>query len=198
MRKKIIFLFIVTLSLIVSGCGEDEGSATNESNTTAQGWHFQGRDCLACHNVDLQDSEHLLVGGTLYKDQNVSNQDDINNVCGGEIVVNFYDPNNLLTPIYSSADFKDVNSKGYKGKGNLFILQRELGVLSSGDYFIELTTTSGAVLADKYRHTFSSQPYDINNPSDWGNRVSCNACHSSQQHAKAYPLYVTSSVSLCK
>ena len=183
----------------MSGCGEDEGLATNESNATAaQGWHFPGRDCLACHNVDLQASKHLLVAGTLYRDRNVSNQDDINNVCGGEIVVNFYDPNNLITPIYSSADEQDVNSKGYRGKGNLFILQRKLGIISAGDYLIELATSNGDVLADKYLHHFSSQPYDINNPADNSNQLSCNACHSSQATSKAWPLYVTKSVTLCK
>lgn len=200
MKKKLIVLFIVILSLIVSGCGEGEGSESGGSNVaTAQGWHFQGRDCLACHNVDLGDAKHLLIGGTLYKNRTVQNQDDLNAVCGGEIVVNFYDANNSANLIYSSSNYKDVNSKGYKGKGNLFILQRRLGLISAGNYYIELATTNGNILADKYLHTFSAQPYDINNPTNWGNRVSCNACHSSQQNAPAYPLYVkTSAVSLCK
>ena len=200
MKKKMIFLFIVALSLILSGCGNDEGSGASESNTTAtQGWHFQGRDCLACHNVDLATEEHLLIGGTLYKNQSVQNQDDLNETCGGEIVVNFYDNPFATVPSYSSSDYKDVNSKGYKGKGNLFILQRKLGLISAGDYYIELATTNGDVLADRYLHKFSSQSYDINNPIDWTNRVSCNACHSSQKNAPAYPLYVkTSAVSLCK
>ncbi len=195
MRKKIIFLFIVTLSLIVSGCGEDEGSATNESNTTAQGWHFQGRDCLACHNVDLQDSEHLLVGGTLYKSASVSNQDDLNNVCGGDFVINFLDGGGNI--IQSSKDYEDVNSKGYKGKGNLFILRRKLVQFSQSTYHIQIADKNGVILANSgYTHNFTTADYDINNPADPANRVSCNSCHIKGGYTA--PLYVQQNPLVCK
>ena len=201
MKKYIVYLLLTLFALTLSGCGEEEeggeGDATSSAST--QGWHFQGRDCLACHNVDLQQEKYLLVAGTLYKSSSISDQEDFNSMCGGEIVVNFYDTNNPANLIYSSTNYKDANSKGYKGKGNLFILQRKLGIISSQDYYIELATPNNEVLADKYLHRFSAQPYDINNPADNANQLSCNACHSSQTTSKALPLYVKSSaVSLCK
>ena len=202
--KKILLYFLLALvTFTLSGCGEEDGGGDSEGSgakvVVKSGWHFQGRDCLACHNVELKSEEHLLVAGTLYKDSSVTNEDDLNNVCGGEIVVNFYDGTNYNNLIYSSTTYKDAASKGYNGKGNLFILQRKLGIISSGGYYIELATPTGQVLADKYLHKFSAQPYDINNPVDYSNQLSCNACHSTQATSRAYPLYVKSSaVTLCK
>ncbi len=201
MKKNLLYLLLTLFVFTLSGCGDEDGGDSEDSGAKAavkQGWHFPGRDCLACHNVDLKQEKYLLVAGTLYKDKNVSNEDDLNNVCGGEIVINLYDTNNPANLIYSSTSYKDANSKGYNGKGNLFILQRKLGIISSGEYYIELATPNAQVLAKKYLHRFSAQPYDINNPVDYSNQLSCNACHSSQASSKAWPLYVTTSVSLCK
>ena len=188
MKKTLNFLLIPTMMMFMVGCGEDGSSeATTSSTAVVQGWHFQGRDCLACHNVDLQEPKHLVFGGTLYKNNGVSNQDDLNNVCGGDFVINFLDNNSNI--VYSSKDYIDANSKGNKGKGNLFILKRELALISAGSYTIEVTTQNGATMAKSGpTHNFTSQDYDINNPQDTNNVVSCNACHSNS--GTQSPLYV--------
>ena len=200
MKKSLNFLLISTMMIFMVGCGEDESgeeTTATSSSEVVQGWHFQGRDCLACHNVDLQESKHLVFGGTLYKEKVVSNQDDLNNVCGGDFIINYLDNNSNV--VYSSKDYIDVNSKGDKGKGNLFILKRELALISAGSYTIEVTTQDGTTMAKSGpTHNFTSQDYDINNPQDTNNRVSCNACHING--GEQPPLYVnfTANNTLCQ
>ncbi len=205
MQRKIIFLFIVALSLIVSGCGEDGGSEGGGTTAVVQGWHFQGRDCLACHNVDLGPTRHLLIGGTLYKSKTVSNKDDLNSVCGGNFIINFLDTNRTNTvPLYSSALWEDPNSKGYKAKGNLFILSRKLPQFTANSSFIMQIKdkNSSIILAESVLpHNFTINGYNINNPADSTNRVSCNSCHikDGSTYPLAAPLYVKqTAVSLCK
>jgi len=197
MKREILYsVLALILTFTLSGCGEDEGGESGSSTATvAQGWHFQGRDCLACHNSDLNPNKHLLFGGTFYKDSSVNNQDDINNVCGGEFVVNFLD--NKFNTVYSSKDYKDASSKGYKGKGNLFILQRKLRLLTAGIYHVQITDTNGNVMATSgYSHSVSSGDYDINNPTDNANRISCNACHI--RGGVRDPIYVQNNNNLCQ
>ena len=196
MNKYFTLFLILPLTLFLSACSEDEGGdSEGTTTTTAQGWHFQGRDCLACHNVDLNEDKHLLVGGTLYKSSTVSNQDDLNNVCGGDFVINFLDGN--WNTIYSSKDYEDVNSKGYKAKGNLFILRRTLSQLTANTFHIQITDKSGTVFAvSNYTHNFTTADYDINNPADSQNRVSCNSCHI--KGGFTAPLYVQANVNKCK
>ena len=194
--KKSIFYLLFGVVLILSGCGEDEGSEDGEVSTTSatQGWHFQGRDCLACHNIDLGESKHLLFGGTIYKDSSVVNQDDINSVCGGELLVDILDSS--FNPVYSSKDYKDSSSSGYKGKGNIFILQRKLRLISAGTYSVRITDANGTIMAvSNNTHKFTSQDYDINNPIDWNNRLSCNSCHS--KSGPQDPLYIQVNKNLC-
>ena len=192
MKRNIYFLLALFSTLILSGCGEDEGS---ESTASTQGWHFQGRDCLACHNVDLGEDKHLLYAGTFYRDANVSNQDDLNSVCGGKFVVNLLDSS--FNVVYSSKDYEDSNSKGYNGKGNLFVLQRKLRLLSAGTYHAQITDANGTVMAvSGYDHFFTSQDYDINNPADNLNRLSCNACHV--KGGAQDPLYAQANKNLCQ
>jgi len=199
MRKNIFYLLLLSTTLILSGCGEDEG---DESNTTAttQGWHFQGRDCLACHNVNLQDDKNLLVAGTVYKTDAVTEQDNTNEMCGGNLRINFYDSANPAYLLYSSNDYVDANSKGYQGKGNVFILNRMLGIISLGNYYIEIADKNNTALTSKVWHSFSAQPYDVNNPIDYANRVSCNACHSPSASAPQKPIYVDilANINLCE
>ena len=195
--KLLSLSLLFLLAFILNGCGEDEGGEEGDSTTASskQGWHFQGRDCQACHNVDLGSDKHLLIGGTLYKSSTVSNQDDIANTCGGEYLVKFLDNNG--NTIYNSNDYKDVNSKGYKGKGNIFILQRKLRLLSAGTYYAQITDPNNSVMAiSGYSHSFTSQDYDMNNPSDYANRLSCNSCH--RNGGPQAPLYVQQNQSLCK
>ena len=84
MKIKIVSLLLIGATFFFSGCGEDEDDENNITATT-QGWHFQGQDCLAYHNTDLNPDKHLLFGGTLYVDQSVQNQDDLNNMCGRSV-----------------------------------------------------------------------------------------------------------------
>ncbi|MBU0720906.1 hypothetical protein KJ877_06145 [bacterium] len=196
MKKTILFLLLLSTALFLSGCGEEEeGEEQSSTVSGVQGWHFQGRDCLACHNVDLQEEKNLLFGGTLYKDQNITDQDDLNNVCGGKQIINLYDSGFNLT--YSSKDYEDLDSKGYKGKGNIFILKRMLYSVSPGDYYVQITDENANVLAvSTQTHAFSSLPYDINNSADINNRVSCNSCHI--KGGVQAPLFAQINKNLCE
>ncbi len=200
MYQKLTLFVLLNAALLLSGCSEDGGEEGDSPTAVVQGWHFQGRDCLACHNVDLGENRHLLIGGTLYKSQYVTaqEQDNLDKMCGGNLVINFYDVNSPTNLIYSSKTYEDTASKGYKAKGNLFILQRKLALISQGDYFVEITDANGNILSTKYRHSFSAQPYDSNNPQDNTNALSCNACHSTTAHSKAYPIYVDTNTSYCQ
>ena len=191
--KKILFFIALIMTLLLTACGEDEGGEGSAVSTPAQGWHFQGRDCLACHNVDLQDERHLVFGGSVYKTED--NNNDVQNSCGGELNVNIWDASrsNLL---YASKNFVDANSKGNLGKGNIFILQRMFQPNSlNGNLFIEITDANNSVLAS-YIHQFSSGDYDINNPTDASNRISCNACHG--QNGQSHIYVDSNKVSLCQ
>jgi len=192
--------FLLSIILLLNGCSEDEGNEGDAPVSVAQGWHFQGRDCLACHNVDLKENRHLLMAGTLYKNQYVplSELDNVDKMCGGDLVINLYDGNAPTNLIYSSKNYEDTASKGYKAKGNLFILQRKLALISQGDYFVEITDGNGNILANKSKHHFSAQPYDSSNPQNNNNALSCNACHSPVANATTYPIYVDTNTSYCK
>jgi len=193
MQKYIYTLLFASLFLL-SGCGEDEASEDSVA-TAAQGWHYPGRDCLACHNLDLGVDKHLLLAGTVYKDSNVTNQDDINNVCGGELLVEILDSS--FNPVYNSKEFKDSSSSGYNGKGNIFILQRKLRLLSAGTYALRITDANGTIMAvSNSSHKFTSQDYDINSPADWDNRLSCNSCH--RVGGATDPLYIQVNKTLCQ
>jgi hypothetical protein len=189
MKKKIYLLLALSTVFVMAGCGENESDEGSSSTATVvQGWHNQGKDCLACHNVDLQDERHLLFAGTVYKTENVTDTEDLNNVCGGELNVNFWDASRTNL-IFASKDYVDPNSKGNRGKGNIFILQRLLSNIAPNNYYIEITDANSTVLTS-YLHQFSGQDYDINNPENMSNRVSCNACHT--KNGVQYPIYVDS------
>lgn len=165
------------LLLLLSGC--ESGEEESENTTTTKGSHFQGRDCVACHNVDLGEDKNLLVSGTLFKNSNVADIDDISESCGAAIITEFINSSGSVE--FSSRYFEDSSSKGYDGKGNLFILSRKLASIS-GEYIIALRDkNSNDLLAQSSAiHSFNGADYDINNASDNANRRSCNACHNGQ------------------
>ena len=192
MKDKLTILLLAIGLLVLSGCGDDD---EEEKTSSGQGWHFQGRDCLACHNQDLKEDKHLLFAGTIYKNKDVVNQDDENSACGGELIVNFLDKD--FNTVYSSKNYKANNSSGYNAKGNIFILQRELRLLASQTYSVQVTSASGMVMAaSNYSHKFSSQDYDANKNVDFDNRISCNACH--RNGGNTSPLYIQANKELCK
>lgn len=192
MKRNLLFLLALILIPLLAGCGEEEGGTATQSSA-AQGWHFPGRNCLACHNYDLQTQRHLLFGGTLYKNENITDKDDLNQICGGDLIVNLLDTNSNL--VYSSKDYTDPNSKGSRGKGNIFILKRMLSS-AYGNFYIQITDKNSNVLAVSPLHYFSAQEYDINNPTDQLNKISCNACHSAQGIQP--PVYVQINKNLCE
>lgn len=187
-RKKITLLLVILFAASFSACG-----GTDVGNVTA-GWHFQGRDCLSCHMVDLQAQRHLTVAGTVFKSASVSDLDNLDNVCNGTLRLQFLDTS--LNTAIDSKDYEDQNSKGYKGKGNVFILNRKLASLQ-GMYFIKLLAEDGTQLAQSGIHQFTTS-FDKNNPSDINNRYSCNACHSLSPSGGAPGLiYPTSNTNKC-
>ena len=190
MKKYIVWSILLVVGVIFNACSKPE-----DPDSSTDGWHFQGRDCLACHNVDLNEDKHLLVAGTLYKSDIVSNQDDMNSVCGGDFVVNFLDAN--MNTVYSSRDYEDFNSKGNDAKGNLFILRRKLSQLSAETFRVQIKSKNGVNLAlSNFTHSFTTEDYDINKSADFANRVSCNSCHING--GTTAPLYVQTNASLCK
>ena len=187
-------LLILFMLIGFLGCGEDEEGEEGSASTT-KGWHFQGRDCLACHNLDLQDERHLFIGGTLFKASVVNDQDDLDNSCGGEWVINFLDSGSNI--VYSSLSYTDSNSKGDKGKGNLFILARMLDAIN-GDFTVQITDKLGRELAksNPLSHQFTYDNYNINESANVDNRRSCNACHITG--GVSAPLFVQNNQQLCE
>ena len=192
---KRLFLTLPLLALV--GCGGGGGTIVDTQN---QGWHFQGRNCLACHNVDLSQEKHLLVAGTLYKAPDVVNPDELSKTCGGELFIQFLDQN--YNVVYDSRNYYDPNSKGLNGKGNFFILKRLLSNLS-GNYYVRIVTKDGTLLSQSLTlHSFT----DINsykprqNPADSLNRFSCNTCHTYPNPQGGAPgrLFPQANINLCR
>ncbi|NPA51540.1 MAG: hypothetical protein GXO22_01455 [Aquificae bacterium] len=187
----------MVITVLLTSCGDYFEDEDDEyENITKQGWHMQGRDCLACHNIDLGTEKHLTIGGTVFKSPNITDPDDLDNVCGGNIYVRFVEP--FTGETISSKDYIDPDSKGYLGKGNIFILSRLLSSLQ-GEFIVQIIDDKNNVLATSGIHSFSNQ-YIIENPTDPDNRYSCNACHSIEPKGGASGvIYVdTGAVNLCE
>jgi len=185
--KVLIQSSILLIATFFAGCT----GGTTTSNT--QEFHFQGRDCLACHNVDLQKERNLFIGGTLFKDKSLADANDLSTVCGGELVLKFLDSS--YNVVYSSKDYIDPNSKGSNGKGNLFILDRKVSAIE-GDFYMQITDKNANVLAiSSTLHSFNGKAFDINNSIDYNNRHSCNSCHT---QGSVSPLYTQSNSNICK
>ena len=197
-------LLLLSLSVLVGCGGEEGGEGEEEGGTTSvqsQGWHFQGRNCLGCHNVDLKPERHLLMAGTVFKSSTASNPEDMSQVCGGELYIQLLD--SFYNVIYDSRNYKDPNSKGYKGKGNVFILKRLLPDVTSGGYYVRIIDSNGTTLAQSTtQHTFTSIfGFDPRgNPTDPSNRFSCNACHKYPNPQGGAPgfIYPQINSNLCK
>jgi len=185
--------FFIPISLVISsiivGCSSDTSGTTSVNEN--QGVHFQGRDCLACHNIDLQKERNLFIGGTLFKSSSDVKVDDITTTCGGELIVNFLKAGVVS---YSSKNYK-VATKGDNGKGNLFILDKTNPAII-GDFIVQITDSSGTELAKSGgSHSFNGASYD-NSTVDFNNRHSCNSCHTTGGNTS--PLFVQQNVNLCK
>lgn len=198
MVKHLLTYGLIILTFILTSCGEGEGEGEVSTSTVSkQGFHMPGRDCLACHNYDLQPVRHLTVGGTVFKSQNVNDVNNVSNLCGGNLKIKFIDA--ITSNVIDSTNYEDTNSKGYKGKGNVFILSRKLPNIQ-GNYYVQITDENNNVIAvSTLPHSFTSGQYDITNPTDTANRYSCNACHSINSKGGAPGIiYPNSNANLCK
>ncbi len=182
-----ICVLLVLMALIAASCGSggsgssSSGSSSTSSSGSTTGWHNQGRDCLYCHNTDLESDKHLVIGGTVFKTMTVSDVDNVTDACNTTVYVQFLDP--ALNVAYDSSSYS--SSEGEHGTGNIFILSRKLASLT-GEYTIRLITSDGTVIAQsRNRHSFTTGSYDSSNPTDIFNRYSCNACHTAEPQNKA-------------
>lgn len=183
------FVLVVFVSMLFLGCSEED-----IETTASEGWHFQGRDCLSCHNSDLKEDKSLLVGGTLFRSSNVSDIDDMSQVCGGDFVINFLD-SSYATQI-SSKDYENKKSAGYNAKGNIFIISKYLDTIN-GDYYVQIADreSSKTLAISGVLHSFNGS-YSNANSSDDNNRNTCNSCHI--KGGTASPIYVQVNKNLCE
>lgn len=192
-KKKIgIFAGMLACLAVITACGGPGSDVTG----TAIGWHFQGIDCLSCHNVDLTEERRLAIAGTFFLNPALTDTYDLSNVCNGPLRIQLLDF--TFRPKYDSKDYEDPNSRGYKGKGNMFILKRKLASIT-GNYFIRVLTEDGVQLAQSLTpHSFTSS-FDKANPADLMNRYSCNACHSrNPSGGAAGGIYAQTNINRCQ
>ena len=155
------FYLSLAIILFFSGCGESD-------DPQSTGVHFQGRDCLSCHNKDLTFDSHLSIGGTVYKSA-TSDANNLNEACSERLHIEFG------SAALSTKDYNNVNAAGFNGRGNVFALLKDMPV--SGSYFMRIVRDDGTVLGTStIAHPYMGG-FDENNPSDDQNRYSCNTCH---------------------
>lgn len=159
-------MLCIAVIVFLSGCGSDDDVGA------ASGVHFQGRDCLSCHNVDLGSSSHLQIGGTVYKSA-TSDKNNLNEACSERIHVRL-----TAASTYNTKDVNSPNSAGFNGRGNIFALIKDMPI-NTDTYFVELIADDGVTVLGQSggaTHHFTTG-FDPNNPSDDNNRYSCNTCH---------------------
>ena len=169
MKKQNIILS-ATFALLLSACTSDV--------IKEDGHHFQGRDCLSCHNVDLESKKHLGFGGSVFSSSTLDS-DDKSTYCNKPLFVQFLDSNNSIA--FDSKDTNKLEDPGFKAVGNFFTLLRN-DTVPKGSYTMRIYTPDGAngttiIQSSNGSHTFTSK-FDKENPQDPTNRYSCNACHS--------------------
>lgn len=192
LKRIVNIMGTIACAMSIAACGGNGSDVTG----TAVGWHFQGIDCLSCHNVDLSEEKRLTVAGTVFLNPAVGDTYDLSNVCNGPMRIQFLDTS--FNVKYDSINYEDQSSRGYKGKGNIFILKRKLASLN-GIYFIRILSEDGVQLAQSLTpHSFTAY-FDSLNPSDLNNRYSCNACHSKNPSGGAVGgIYAQDNVNKCQ
>lgn len=148
------------LALVFLGCGTD-----SQTVEPVSGVHFQGRDCLSCHNVDLGASSHLSVGGTLYR--SISDDlDDQLNMCNTPVHLQIVDSG---TVIYDTRTVNAPDAAGYNGKSNLFALIKDMPI-ATGAYTMRILSDVNTTLAESLTLHELTTGFDMTNPSDSSNR----------------------------
>ena len=162
-------LLLTPLLALMLGCTQEE---TNRVNT----FHFQGQDCLHCHNVDLKESSHLNIGATVYSETGSTLESNITQVyCTQPLFVQLIDINDSL--VLDTNTSNNIGDPGFNGKGNIFSLTRK-ETIPNGNYYIKIVDRNGSDVIEKHleEHKFSGT-YNPDIPNDTENRYSCNACH---------------------
>jgi len=183
---KYIFSFITVL--IFLGCGGD-------SDDPVSGVHFQGRDCLSCHNVDLGLSSHLSIGGTVYRGANV-NPDDLFQTCNSPVYLQIL---NGATVVYDTQTANRTDAPGFNGKSNLFALINDMPI-GTGAYTMRIVSSAGTTLAQSSTLHNLTTGFNPADPSDLNNRYSCNTCHQAPPNNKngaSGLLFVQSNIADC-
>ena len=163
------------LALVFLGCGTD-----SQEVEPVSGVHFQGRDCLSCHNVDLGESSHLSIGGTVYRSA-TSDMDDLFEMCNARVHLQIDDG---VSPPYDTRNFNDINASGYFGKSNMFALLNDMPI-GTGAYTMRVISDANTTLAESLPLSHSlTTGFDMTNPGDVNNRYSCNACHQAPPNNK--------------
>ena len=188
---KLSFLALITSILLFSGCGG--GDSTNNKSTQTD-WHYQGRDCLSCHNVDLKESKHLTFGGTIYKRIDINNSDDLDQVCDTTVKLLLMDTSGNI--IVDTSLTQDKNSSGFLGKGNFFVLKRDLPSIT-GRYIVKIVNDQNKLITSSTIHSFNTE-FNKEKPADNSNRYSCNSCHNIPSKNRAPGRLYAYDNSLCK
>jgi len=163
-------LFFTPMLVLFLGCTQED---TDRIGT----FHFQGQDCLHCHNVDLEQSSHLNLGITIYSESGYTLESNITQVyCTKPLLLRLIDLNDTL--VLETNTSNHIGDPGFNGKGNIFSLSRKEQI-PDGAYVIEILDQNGSDIigSPSQIHKFSGT-YDPDVPNDDNNRYSCNACHS--------------------
>ena len=171
MSPKYLFPLFTLSLLLFSAC-------SNEHEKRVSGQHFQGQDCLNCHNVDLKKSSHLSFGVTVFQEEpNTDNYDKLDTYCNIPMFLQLIQSSDS-TVIFDSSLTNDISSPGFNGDGNVFgLLQNK--TLPKGAFLINIVNQEGDLIIDsglthQFNGDYNSQKTDeaLDN-----NRYSCNACH---------------------
>lgn len=182
------YLLFFTGVLMFFGCGGD-------ADKPISGVHFQGMGCLSCHNIDLAESSHLSIGGTVYRSA-TANRDDLFNMCNSPVFLQILDGNTL---VYDTQSINAADAPGFHGKSNLFALINDMPI-GTGAYTMRIVSHAGTTLAQSSTlHNFTTG-FNAANPSDLNNRYSCNTCHQAPPNNKdgaSGALFVQTNIADC-
>ncbi len=170
MKRTLSQALVPLVALLILGCTQEESDRIDT-------FHFQGQDCLHCHNVDLEESSHLNFGGTVYNtigytlDSNITQE-----YCTKPLFIQIFELNGSI--VLDTNKSNSLTDPGFNGKGNVFSLQRK-ETIPNGSYLIKIVDANGSDIIPKSSnlHDFNGT-YDPDIPNDSENRYSCNACHS--------------------
>jgi len=167
MSPKYLFSLFYLSILLFSAC-------SNEHKERVSGQHFQGQDCLHCHNVDLQKSSHLSFGATIFQEEpNKDNYDELSTYCNVPLYLQLIKDYSV---VYESNATNDISDPGLNGDGNVFGLVQSKA-LPDGNYSIKIVNKEGdVILQSPEEHQFNGH-YNPDISDDDSNRYSCNACH---------------------